>query len=350
MVVVSAGTAAAQRLKKGDTISVINTNGQQVVDFFAFSPSDTNVYLSMVHTRTILAKISLRKGDKLYNNRRQPILTMVEDTTTFGVHDMLWAACDVERYRMLGVTGYHDNCTDNVHQVRQLDKFGYVANECKALQSAMGNYRIPEKWVPDPLNLFMNVTVDHRGGLTLGEPMSEPGQFVTFRAEADLLVVMSACPQDLLPINGTGPSDFEYMVSEQPHREADRLPSTIALNRRIKIAISIDFDALSHWLGTSCHPDNKMSDYSTGVFSAVVGAKRMLSLLNKHGIADKVTWFIPGHTTETFPDAAREIAKSGAEIGLHGYSHEGVYQMTEEQEHDVLLKRYCAFLGHTDEQ
>ncbi|KAJ9133419.1 Glycoside hydrolase/deacetylase, beta/alpha-barrel [Pleurostoma richardsiae] len=58
----------------------------------------------------------------------------------------------------------------------------------------------------------------------------------------------------------------------------------------------------------------------------------------KYQVADKVTWFIPGHTMETFEDTVREIVKSGAEIGLHGYAHEGAYQMTPEQEREVLVK------------
>ena len=64
----------------------------------------------------------------------------------------------------------------------------------------------------------------------------------------------------------------------------------------------------------------------------------MLRLLEKHQLANKVTWFIPGHTMETFEPIIREIVNSGAEKGLHGYAHEGAYQMTPEQEREVLVK------------
>lgn len=194
--------------------------------------------------------------------------------------------------------------------------------------------------MPDPLNVFMNIPVDHRGGLDIRPPLSEAGQYVVFRAEKDLIIVISSCPQDIEAVNGDGPRDCEYQVSGEGASTESSLtiltPSTP--RRNIKIALSVDFDAVSHWLGTGCHHDNNMADYSSGIFSGQVGVYRLLDLLKSHAIADKVTWFIPGHTTETFPAAARAVLESGAEIGLHGYAHEGIYQMTEEQERDVLLK------------
>ncbi|CAP95546.1 Peptidoglycan deacetylase [Penicillium chrysogenum] len=107
---------------------------------------------------------------------------------------------------------------------------------------------------------------------------------------------------------------------------------------KVKIALSFDFDAVSAFLGTGDHPDNNLADYSTGIFAGRIGANRILRMLQKHQVADKVTWFIPGHTMETFEPTVKEIIKSGAEIGLHGYSHEGAYQMTPTQERDVLVK------------
>ncbi|KAF5844389.1 hypothetical protein GGP41_001384 [Bipolaris sorokiniana] len=107
---------------------------------------------------------------------------------------------------------------------------------------------------------------------------------------------------------------------------------------KVKIALSFDYDALSAFLGTREHPDNNLADYSIGVFSRRVGGRRLLRILKKYQIADKVTWFIPGHTMETFEATIKEIVQSGAEIGLHGYAHEGAYQMMPEQERNVLAK------------
>lgn len=92
--------------------------------------------------------------------------------------------------------------------------------------------------------------------------------------------------------------------------------------RKIQVALSVDFDAVSGWLGTGAHPDNNMADYSQGIFSGRVGAPRLVRLFKKLGVADKMTWFVPGHSMETFPEAFREVVESGCEIALHGYSHE----------------------------
>lgn len=119
------------------------------------------------------------------------------------------------------------------------------------------------------------------------------------------------------------------------------MPAELTLSkraRRMRICLSVDFDAISGYLGTGHTPENTLADYSAGIFSANVGVGRLLRLFAKHGISDKLTWFIPGHSMETFPDQTAAIVASGAEIGLHGYSHEGAYAMTVEQEKAVLKK------------
>lgn len=322
-VTIPARKAAAVSVRQGQSIKITNTHGKQVVDFWAFNPSDTHDYLSMVHTRTILTKIALAKGDALYSTRRKPMLTLVEDTSP-GVHDIIWSACDAERYRMQGYQGHHDNCSENLHGV---------------LAQKFPDFGIAHDWTPDPLNLFMNVAIDHRGGLDIRAPLSEKGDYVVLKAETDLIVAMSCCPQDLAPVNGGGgPTDCEYEVLGDAV-DTSSVPRALTKTRpRVKVAFSFDFDAVSHWLGTGCHADNNMADYSSGIFAGRVGAVRLVNLLKKLDIADKVTWFIPGHTVETFPESVKAVVESGAEVGLHGYSHEGIYQMTPEQERDVLEK------------
>src|SRR5216117_438953 len=93
------------------------------------------------------------------------------------------APCDPHRYGLLGVEGYHDNCRDNLH----------------AALAALG-VTIPA--TPPSLNLFMNIPWTAEGRLAWGEPVSTPGSSVVFRAEMDLVIAFSACPQDILPING----------------------------------------------------------------------------------------------------------------------------------------------------
>src|ERR1700753_3521656 len=101
MPILAARKGASVPLKAGQAIKITNTFGSQVVDFWAFNPNDAFDYLSVAHTRTVLAKVALGLNDTLVSNKRKPMLTLVEDTSP-GVHDMLWTACDAERYRMLG--------------------------------------------------------------------------------------------------------------------------------------------------------------------------------------------------------------------------------------------------------
>src|SRR5688572_10347155 len=124
----------AQRLKKGQSIKIVNTRGNQVVDTWCFNAEDLGEFMSMEHLRPTLGRIWPQKGDALITNRRRPILTMVEDTSP-GRHDTLIAACDVHRYAQLGCKEYHDNCTDNLRAgMRQI------------------GLTVPE--VPAPLNMW----------------------------------------------------------------------------------------------------------------------------------------------------------------------------------------------------
>ncbi|KAE9380536.1 polysaccharide deacetylase family protein-like protein [Stipitochalara longipes BDJ] len=115
-------------------------------------------------------------------------------------------------------------------------------------------------------------------------------------------------------------------------------PVSQSPTRRIKILLSIDFDAVSGLLGTGASATNNMADYSSGYFAGQVGVPRLLRLFEKHKISSNVTWFIPGHSMETFPTQTKMILDSGAEIGCHGYAHEGSTQMTESQEREVIAK------------
>ncbi|XRM36828.1 hypothetical protein ABZX51_000313 [Aspergillus tubingensis] len=120
---------------------------------------------------------------------------------------------------------------------------------------------------------------------------------------------------------------------------APSIPRSLTrVSKKIRVAISIDLDAVSGWLGTGKSPDNILADYSAGFFGARVGVPRLLNMLKKLNLADRCTWFVPGHSAESFPDEVQQVVDSGCEIALHGYAHEGAYQMTPEQERDVLVK------------
>ncbi|SDX44853.1 Polysaccharide deacetylase [Saccharopolyspora shandongensis] len=107
------------------------------------------------------------------------------------------------------------------------------------------------------------------------------------------------------------------------------------MSKDIQICLGVDVDAVAGWLGSYGGEDSP-NDIQRGVFAGEVGTPRMLKLFERYEIP--TTWFIPGHSIETFPDQVRAVVDAGHEIGAHGYSHENPVQMTEQQERDVLLR------------
>lgn len=103
--------------------------------------------------------------------------------------------------------------------------------------------------------------------------------------------------------------------------------------KEILCAYSVDFDAVAGWLG-SYGGERSVCDVSRGFFAGEVGAPRLLRLFASRGI--RSTWFIPGHSIESFPEVCQAVAAAGHEIGLHGYSHENPTAMTRQQQADVL--------------
>ena len=183
----------AAEVGHGQTVTVLNSHGKQVIDTWAFNAGDINEFMSMEHSRAAMLKLSPQVGDTLVTNQRRAILTLVADTTP-GIHDTLIAACDIHRYRQLGAAGHHDNCTHN-------------------LALALGALGIAASQTPAPLNLFMNVPVAGNGALSFRPPVSEAGQYIAFRAEMDLIIVMSACPQDMVPVNDMNPTDAHFQIA-----------------------------------------------------------------------------------------------------------------------------------------
>ncbi len=182
----------AVRLRRGQRIRIVNTHGTQVCDAWAFNAADLSEFMSMEHARAWIDRITPRAGDALVTNRRRPILTLLADTSP-GIHDTLIAACDIHRYRTLGVTGYHDNCADN-------------------LRLALAAIGLRSGEVPSPLNLWMNIPVDAERSIRWLPTVSAAGDHVDLRAEMDCVVVMSACPQDIIAINGHQPRSVGFVV------------------------------------------------------------------------------------------------------------------------------------------
>jgi uncharacterized protein YcgI (DUF1989 family) len=193
--VIPARKGKAALVAAGQIVKVINTHGEQVVDTWAFNGAQLAEFMSMEHTRAHSLHLIPRVGDVLRSNHRRPMLTVVEDTSG-GVHDTVMAACDRYRYAFLGVDGHHDNCQDN-------------------LWSAMAALNLVPPETPSPLNLFMNIPWTAEGTLSFAAPPRPvPGSYVRLRAEMDIVIAFSACPQDILPINGLAgkPVEAHFMI------------------------------------------------------------------------------------------------------------------------------------------
>ncbi len=187
---VKPGQAHAVEVKEGHLLQITDVQGKQVADFVAFVLADRNEFVSTAATRSVNGNVMIQKGMKLYSNRRTPLFEVVDDTV--GRHDMLFAACDPKRYEELGEPG-HANCRT-------------------ALAEALATYDVDYDRVPDPINWFMNVAIRQRGELEVREPLSDRDDRVLLRALTDVVVAVSACPQDKNATNGFSPSDILLRV------------------------------------------------------------------------------------------------------------------------------------------
>jgi len=195
MIEIPARGGKAHAVSQGQSIKLINTHGNQVVDTWAYCAADITEFMSMEATRATIRKLIPSVGDTLYSNNRRAILTLIEDTS-LGIHDTLMAACDNYRYGLLGCTDYHDNCSDNL--TAAMKELGYDVGH-----------------TPAPLNMFMNIPWTPNGSLSFEAPTSSSGDYAVLKAEMDLIIAFSACPQDMLPVNGAAgvPTNAHFEVS-----------------------------------------------------------------------------------------------------------------------------------------
>ncbi|MGZ4766249.1 MAG: DUF1989 domain-containing protein [Ilumatobacteraceae bacterium] len=196
-VIVPGSHGRAVGVKAGGSVRVVNTHGTQVVDFWAIRADRPEIAMSMQHSRIRWRNLRPRPGDEMLDEERATILTLLEDTSP-GVHDTVIAACDPFRYAQLGAAPGHRSC---------------CVNFAEALAELSISRTSP---VPAPLNLFMNIPWDLEGNITFEPTVSAPGDSVLFRAEVDVIAIASACPMDIVPINGPGggtPVDIELVLS-----------------------------------------------------------------------------------------------------------------------------------------
>ena len=168
----------------GTSFRIIDVEGCQIADLFVLSKSDPTEFFSPARTRNVISRLVPRVGDPLHSSRNRLMMTFREDTSP-GAHDMAFAPCDDDFYATLGAVVPHPNCQHNFFEAVQ-----HLGLACDML--------------PDPFNLFQNTRPDASGHYVVGRSLSEPGDYVEFRAEMDLIVVVTACSVDV-PINGVEP-------------------------------------------------------------------------------------------------------------------------------------------------
>ncbi|MDA8369654.1 MAG: urea carboxylase-associated family protein [Nocardiopsaceae bacterium] len=182
----------AVALAAGQRVRVIDIEGGQVGDVFAFVSGARDEYHSAAHTRAHVNRLFPALGEPFVTNLRRPVLTLVEDTSP-GHHDMLIPACDPERYAALGAPPDHRSCAQN-------------------LAEALAEVGESTAVIPQPINVFMRIPVDTDGRLGWLAAETRPGDSITFQANLDCVVAVSACPQDIVDINHGRPTTLEIEV------------------------------------------------------------------------------------------------------------------------------------------
>jgi len=166
-------SGTAFTMARGQTLTVIDPQGEQVADLLAFNALDTDEVISSGRTLDYANKLYLTAGDPIYSNRSRVLLRIIEDTV--GRHDFLLTPCSADTFRIIyGDEHPHRGCFGN-------------------LAVALAPYGIAPDRIPVAFNVFMNVTVDAVGTLKVEPPLSRPGDRVVFRAEEDLIIGLTAC-------------------------------------------------------------------------------------------------------------------------------------------------------------
>jgi urea carboxylase-associated protein 1 len=180
-----------RRIAKGQVLRIVDLEGCQAVDTLVYDAADTAIRYNAANTVKLAGSIHLTKDCVLYDDLAQPLMTIVEDTV--GRHDTLAGNCSREinivRY---GATA-PASCRDN-----------FIA--------AMGELGMSSRDIPANVNFFMNVPVDAEGRIAIADGISKPGDLVDLRAEKDVIVVISNCPQEHNPCSGGKPTPIRLTV------------------------------------------------------------------------------------------------------------------------------------------
>ena len=192
--IVAARAPWMHRVKAGETLRIIDLEGNQAVDFLLYATDDDAERYSAQDTVAAQANIFLRTGSVLLSNEGRPMMTITG--TSVEYHDTIGGACSIESNSLR--YGHHTkvqhSCVDNFLEANLRDGRG-------------------KRDMVSNVNFFMNVPVEADGALGIVDGISAPGLSVDLRAEMDVTVVVSNCPQINNPCNGFNPTPVRMIVT-----------------------------------------------------------------------------------------------------------------------------------------
>ena len=199
-----AGDPWMAEIKKGQIFRILDVEGNQAVDTLFYSAADAEERYSAVDTISRQASLYLTTGSVLYSNEGRPMLTIIADTC--GRHDTLGGACSSESNTVRYALDKRP-----MHSCR--DSFMQALTHCNCAQQ----HGLSKRDISANINFFMNVPVTPEGGLSFADGISAPGKYVEMRAEMDVVVLISNCPQLNNPCNAYNPTPIRLLVWDQAH-------------------------------------------------------------------------------------------------------------------------------------
>lgn len=196
--VVPAGDYWMHIVKKGETFRILDLEGNQAADTLFFNADDPHERYSACDTIREQGNVFITAGTVLMSDLCRPMLTVTADTV--GRHDTLGGACATE--------------SNTVRYA--LEKFSMHACRDSFLLAVAENehYGLDKRDIAHNINFFMNVPVTAEGGLTFADGLSAPGKYVEMRAEMNVIVLISNCPQLNNPCNAYNPTPVEVLIWE----------------------------------------------------------------------------------------------------------------------------------------
>lgn len=194
--IVEAGDYWMHTVEKGEVFRILDLEGNQAADTLFYNAHDPAERYSAVDTIREQGNVYLTAGTKLRSTEGAVMLEIVADTC--GRHDTLGGACATESNT---VRYAHD--TKCMHACRDSWLLAVAEND---------QYGMSKRDITHNINFFMNVPVTPEGGLTFEDGISAPGKYVEMRAEMDVLVLISNCPQLNNPCNAYNPTPIEVLI------------------------------------------------------------------------------------------------------------------------------------------